>query len=159
MRGDSGWRGGTISAAPTPSRCRASRQRHSGAILDLSRARLPPERLNLARYCLSGKPAEKTALIVAGDDRRERWSYGALEDVVLRLAQGLRTAGVEGGERLFIRMGNSLDFALLFFAANAAGAVPIPASPMLTVPEVDRLCRMSGARFMAWDGVLALPAG
>ena len=117
---------------------------------------LPPERLNLARYCLSGKPAEKTALIVAGETT-ERWSYGALEDVVLRLAQGLRAAGVEGGERLFIRMGNSLDFALLFFAANAAGAVPIPASPMLTVPEVDRLCRMSGARFMAWDGVLALP--
>jgi acyl-coenzyme A synthetase/AMP-(fatty) acid ligase len=28
---------------------------------------------------------------------------------------------------------------------------------MLTVPEVDRLCRMSGARFMAWDGELALP--
>lgn len=117
---------------------------------------LPPARLNLARYCLAGKPAEKTALIIAGGST-ERWSYGALEDSVLRLAAGLRAQGVEAGERLFIRMGNSLDYALLFFAANAAGAVPIPASPMLTALEVDRLCRLCGARFMAWDGVLALP--
>lgn len=83
----------------------------------------PPARLNLARYCLAGKPAEKTALVVAGATA-ERWSYGALEDAVLRLAAGLRHAGVEPGERLFIRMGNSLDFALVFFAANAMGAVP-----------------------------------
>ena len=87
----------------------------------------------------------------------ERWSYGALEDQVLRLTEGLRRAGLDVGERLFIRMGNSLDYALLYFAANAMGAVPIPASPMLTPPEVDRLLRISGARMLAWDGVLGLP--
>lgn len=116
----------------------------------------PPERLNLACYCLAGKPPEKTALIVAGPSP-EVWSYGALEDAVLRLAGGLRSRGVEGGERLYIRMGNSLDYALLFFAANAAGAVPIPASPMLTPREVAYLVSHSGARFLAWDGVLDLP--
>lgn len=116
----------------------------------------PPARLNLARYCLAGKPPEKTALVVAGATT-ERWSYGALEDAVLRMAGGLRHSGVEPGERLFIRMGNSLDFALLFYAAIAIGAVPIPASPMLTPPEVDRLCRLAGVRFLAWDGALALP--
>lgn len=88
----------------------------------------------------------------------QRWSYGALEDQVLRLAEGLRRLGLEPGERLFIRMGNSLDYALLYLAANAMGAVPIPASPMLTAPEVDRLLRISGARLLAWDGALDLPA-
>lgn len=116
----------------------------------------PPERLNLARYCLAGKPAEKPALIVAGPSP-EAWSYGALEEAVLRLSEGLRRMGIEAGERLYIRMGNSLDYALLFFAANAAGAVPIPASPMLTPREVAYLVSHSGARFLAWDGVLALP--
>jgi len=116
----------------------------------------PPARLNLARYCLAGKPAEKTALIVAGA-RTERWSYGALEDAVLRMAGGLGANGLEPGDRLFIRMGNSLDYALLFFAANALGAVPVPASPMLTPREVGNLLEYSGARFIAWDGVLALP--
>lgn len=87
----------------------------------------------------------------------ERWSYGALEDQVLRLAEGLCRKGLEPGERLFIRMGNSLDCALLYFAANAMGAVPIPASPMLTAPEVEKLLRISGARMIAWDGALDLP--
>lgn len=117
---------------------------------------LPPERLNLARYCLAGKPAEKTALIVAGAET-QRWSYGALEDVVLRLAGGFARAGLGAGERLFIRMGNSLDYALAFFAANALGAVPIAASPMLTPREVEALLRFSGAGFLAWDGELPLP--
>ncbi len=117
----------------------------------------PPRRLNLARYCLSGKPAEKTALVIAGGAAPERWSYGALEDTVLRMAEGLRRTGLEPGERLYIRMGNSLDYALLHFAATAAGAVPIPASPLLTPREVDLLIRHSEARFLAWDGELALP--
>ncbi len=116
---------------------------------------LPP-RFNLARYCLAGKPQEKTALIVAGA-APERWSYGALEDAVLRMAEGLRRSGLEPGERMFIRMGNSVDFALLFFAANAMGAVPIPASPMLTPAEVEKLLRIASVRALAWDGVLALP--
>ncbi|MEI7599231.1 MAG: class I adenylate-forming enzyme family protein [Aestuariivirga sp.] len=116
----------------------------------------PPVRLNLARYCLSGKPAEKTALIVAGA-ATQRWSYAGLEDVVLRLAEGLRREGLEPGARLFIRMGNSLDYALMFFAANAIGAVPIAASPMLTPREVAALITFSGARLMAWDGLLTLP--
>ncbi|PZF76768.1 AMP-dependent synthetase [Aestuariivirga litoralis] len=117
----------------------------------------PPERLNLARYCLADKAAEKTALIVAGEETR-RWSYGALEDLVLRMAAGLCKLGLEPGQRLFIRMGNSLDYALVFLAANAAGAIPIAASPMLTPTEVAALLRFSGARFIAWDGLLALPA-
>ena len=117
---------------------------------------LPPARLNLARYCLSGKPPEKIALIVAGRETAT-WNYGALENAVLRLGNGFRDAGVEPGERLFIRMGNSLDYALVFFAANAIGAVPIPASPMLTGGEVAVLLKDSGARFLAWDGLLDLP--
>ena len=116
----------------------------------------PPERLNLARYCLADKPAERTALIVAGPDTRH-WSFGALEDTVLRMAAGLRGLGLERGDRVFIRMGNSLDYALTFLATNAAGAVPIAASPLLTAHEVDSLLRMGDARMVAWDGVLPLP--
>ena len=106
----------------------------------------PPPRLNLARYCLSGKPPEKTALVIASGSTPARWTYAALEETVLRMAEGLRRAGIDHGERLYIRMGNSLDYALLFFAATAAGAVPIPASPLLTPREVDLLLRHSGAR-------------
>ena len=117
---------------------------------------LPPARLNLARHCLAGKTAGKTALIVSGETE-QRWTYGDLEETVLRLAEGLRREGLEPGQRLFIRMGNSLDYALVFFAANAIGSVPIPASPMLTATEVAKLLADSGATVMAWDGMLERP--
>lgn len=96
-------------------------------------------------------------MIVVGPSP-ERWTYGALEDVVLRMADGLRRRGICDGARLFIRMGNSIDYALVFFAANAAGAVPIPASSQLTLPEVDWLLAHALPQAVAWDGVLALPA-
>ena len=116
----------------------------------------PPRGFNLAQHCLAGKPDEKTALIVAGAETTS-WTYGAIEDTVLRMAEGLRRAGLETGQRLFIRMGNSLDYALMFFAANAAGAVPVPASPLLTTREVSGLLTSSAAAFVAWDGRLDLP--
>lgn len=116
----------------------------------------PPGRLNLARYCLEGKPAEKIALIVAGETDAS-WRYGAFEDAVLRIGEGLRRSGLEPGQRLFMRMGNSIDYAFVFFAANAIGAIPVPASPMLTAPEVSVLLADSGARFILWDGQLSLP--
>ena len=137
MRAASGWPAGTTSDGRTSSRFRASRRRHSGATPEPS-GRGAASRFNLARYCLSGKPQEKTALIVAGprprtlELRRARGRGAAA-------AEGLRRSGLEPGERMFIRMGNSVDFALLFFAANAMGAVPIPASPMLTPAEVEKL--------------------
>ena len=119
---------------------------------------MPPARLNLAPLLPVWQAGGED-----GADRgraaTERWTYGALEDAVLRLGQGLARSGLEPGERLFIRMGNSLDYALVFLAANAIGAVPIPASPMLTAREVSGLLNDSGASHLAWDRVLDLPGG
>ena len=46
----------------------------------------PPERFNLARHCLSGKPVGKTALIVAGE-KTEAFTYGELEERVLEIGR------------------------------------------------------------------------
>ncbi|MFO1122370.1 MAG: acyl-CoA synthetase [Hyphomicrobiales bacterium] len=116
----------------------------------------PPAAFNLTQYCLSGKPPEKTALIVAGETA-QTWTYAAIEECVLRCAGGLLAHGLEPGQRLFIRMGNSFDYAIVFFAAVAIGAIPIPASSMLTAPEVAKLLADSGASFLAWEGTLDLP--
>jgi len=117
----------------------------------------PPPRFNLARHCLAGKPAGKTALIVAGAEPCQL-TYGEIEDQVLALAAGLASVGACDGHRLLIRMANGLDYALLFLAAAAAGAVAVPASPMLTAGEVDHLIAEAEISVIAWDGALALPA-
>jgi acyl-coenzyme A synthetase/AMP-(fatty) acid ligase len=119
---------------------------------------LPPERFNLARYCLAGRPPEKTALIVAGS-QPGRYTYGEIEDRVLRMAEGLRRHGLQPGERLAICLQNGLACVLTFFAANAAGAVPVPLSPLLTAAEVNRLVADCAPRAIAWDGAGERPEG
>ncbi|WP_137392045.1 class I adenylate-forming enzyme family protein [Rhodoligotrophos defluvii] len=127
-------------------------------------APLPPRSFNLARYCLAESARtcpEAVALIVAEDanevEASSRWRYAALEDEVLRIAEGLRRSGFARGDRIFLRMGNSADYALLFFGANAAGLVPIPASAMLSGREAGFLIADAGAAAVVTDGTLPLP--
>ena len=125
---------------------------------------LPPARFNLSRYCLEHGARDfpdKTALVVATDAADAGldtvWTYGDLEDTVLRLAESLRSLGVPDGARLLIRMGNSADYALVFLAAIAAGLVPIPASSDLSASEVEFILEDSGARVIAHSDELDLP--
>ncbi|VAV97334.1 Acetyl-CoA synthetase [hydrothermal vent metagenome] len=125
---------------------------------------LPPSKFNLAQYCLQNSAAttpDKVALIICDNQQApssaQHWTYQQIEDAVLHLAGGFLSTGLNRGERLFIRMGNSFDFALVFFAANAAGLVPVPASSQLTVSEVEKLLADCGASAIASDGTLDLP--
>ncbi|MDG4596439.1 MAG: AMP-binding protein [Candidatus Contendobacter sp.] len=125
---------------------------------------LPPARFNMARYCLDAAarttPA-KVALIVVSDahtpvESAECWTYAQLDDAVRRVAAGLRQMGLEPGARLMIRMGNTSDYALLFFGAIAAGCVPLPSSAQLTEKEADFLLADSGAQVLAMSDELAI---
>lgn len=116
-----------------------------------------PATFNIARYCLARAAKEtpdKIALIVVGDadaplENAERWTYGALDEAVRRVAAGLLVEGFVPGERLMIRMPNTSDYALLFFGALAAGIVPLPSSSQLTADEADFLLSDSAASAVA----------
>ena len=116
-----------------------------------------PDRFNIARYCLARQAREtpdKIALIVVADadaplEAAERWTYGALDDAVRRVAAGLLAEGFVPGERLMIRMPNTSDYALMFFGALAAGLVPLPSSSQLTAAEADFLMSDSAASAVA----------
>ena len=83
-------------------------------------------------------------------------SFAEIEDIVLRLASAFRLLGFAAGARILIRMGNSFDYAAVFFAANAAGLVPIPASSMLSIEEVSFVLSDSQAAAIVHDGMLDL---
>ena len=125
---------------------------------------LPPVQFNMARYCLNAAAQatpDKIALIVVSDahapaESAERWTYAQLDDAVRRVAAGLRGLGLEPGARLMIRMGNTSDYALLFFGAIAAGCVPLPSSAQLTEEEADFLLADSGAQVLAMSEELAI---
>lgn len=120
----------------------------------------------MARYCLSESARrwpDKVALIVVSDahaplEDAERWTYGALDDAVRRIAGGLLDEGFKPGERLMIRMPNTSDYALLFFGAIAAGLVPLPSSSQLTDAEAAFLLSDSDASAVAIAGGMKVDA-
>lgn len=134
-----------------------------------STAEPPPERFDMARYCV-GDPARRhpgtTALLVVHDaeaptEAAERWTFAQLDDAVRAVAAGLRELGLAPGERVLVRLGNTSDYPLVFFGAIAAGLVAIPTSTQLTAEEVDLLVADSGCRLVVGGGDLRLdlPAG
>ncbi len=117
--------------------------------------------MNLTRYCLThANPDPKAvALEVVGEGGAvlERWTYGEIEDMVLRVAAGLQALGLKRFDRILLRLGHSSDFPLIYFGAIAGGFVPIPTSEMLTAPEADGILQDSGAAAVIHDGAVALP--
>jgi acyl-coenzyme A synthetase/AMP-(fatty) acid ligase len=109
-----------------------------------------PARFNLAAHALDhGAPADKVALTVLGDDGFHHWTFGQMRAAVLSAAAGLAAAGLARGDRLMLRIGNDPLFPILFFGANAMGAVPIPTSTQLTGAELSRLIADAEPRFLA----------
>jgi acetyl-CoA synthetase len=111
---------------------------------------------NMAEYAV-GRAARqvpsKPALLVydtqSPETPSETWSFEELEDAILRLSAGLTARGLKRGDRVAIRLGNSSQSALLFFAAIAGGFVALPLSDQLTKPELKTLIDDSGAAAIA----------
>ncbi|MGY2050370.1 class I adenylate-forming enzyme family protein [Methylobacterium sp. JK268] len=108
-----------------------------------------PARFNGARYCLDGQARrhpDKPALILAGAGGAARvHSYGEIDRAVRAVAAGLTGLGLAPGSRVMIRMGNDADYAIVYFAALAAGLVAQPSSPQLTPAEAAFLMEDAGA--------------
>ena len=76
-------------------------------------------------------------------------SYGDVLPRVRRIAGGL---GLHAGERLAVVLDNRLETALLYWAAQWAGAVFVPLSWRLEEAELDYCLGDSGARVVVRDG-------
>jgi acyl-coenzyme A synthetase/AMP-(fatty) acid ligase len=120
-----------------------------------------PAPFNLAAYVL-GRAQElgsKTALAMISPASVERWSYAELEAAVLGTARGLLSKGLKPGDRLLMRLGNSIEFPISYLAALAADIIPVPTSSLLTSPEVTRIAADISPRLIVAEEGLALPAG
>ena len=120
-----------------------------------------PAPFNLAAHVLAaaGRTPAKVALEVlsAPGVVAERWRYADLAEAVTRTAGGLAALGVGRGDRVLIRIGNSSRFPVVFFAANALGAVPVPTSAMLTAGEVGAVIAAVRPRLVCLGEGLGLP--
>ncbi|MHC9237469.1 class I adenylate-forming enzyme family protein [Pseudooceanicola sp. 502str34] len=100
-----------------------------------------PSPFNMAAHVLAHAPAQpdKVALAVLGLSRAERWSYGKLEAAVRGTATGLLQQGLSAGDRVLMRLGNTVEFPIAYLACIAVDLVPVPTSSQLTASEVGKM--------------------
>jgi acetyl-CoA synthetase len=115
-----------------------------------------PERFNAGVACtdahLGTARADATAVLV--DDARRGVAARTFAELAAdtdRVAQLLRDLGVGAGERVLLRLPNRIEYPVVFLGALKRGAVPVPASVLLTPGEVEYLARDSGAAVIVTD--------
>ncbi|MEO7742250.1 MAG: acyl-CoA synthetase [Usitatibacter sp.] len=115
-----------------------------------------PELLNIGVACTDahlGSPrADRVAMIVEDDALgNSSITYRELAERTSRFAQLLRDLGVEAGERVLVRLPNSIDYPTAFLGAIKRGAIAVPTSTLLTAAEVRYLVEDSGAVALVVD--------
>lgn len=129
------------------------------ALIDSSPFDPCPAPFNLAAYVMAQAEVtpEKIALQIVSLTGAERWSYGALAQAVRGIGTGLLEAGLAPGDRVLLRLGNTVDFPLAFLGAIAVGLVPVPTSSQLTAEEITAMAaQITPAAVVAAPGI-ALP--
>lgn len=115
-----------------------------------------PASFNMAAHVLrhAGDLPDKVALAVLGLSGAERWSFARLQDAVLGTGTGLLRAGLRPGDRVLMRLGNTVDFPVAYLGALAVGMVPVPTSAQLTAREVAGIIDVTDpAAILLADGV------
>ncbi|MBM6545420.1 AMP-binding protein [Janibacter sp. YIM B02568] len=117
--------------------------------------RYTPEQV--AAYKAKGLWEDSTLFDVISEQARERpdkafmfdsttsVTYAELRDRALRIAAGLRRAGVHAGERIAVQLPNITEFVVAAAAINRAGAVLVPIMPIYRGSEVKHFLAHSGA--------------
>lgn len=115
-----------------------------------------PELFNIGVACsdrhLGTAKADEIAMIVEDDTfGTSTITFAELAEQTDRFAQVLRDLGVTAGDRILIRLPNSLDYPIAFLGAMKTGAISVPTSTLLTAEEVAYLAKDSGAVVLVTD--------
>lgn len=115
-----------------------------------------PTHFNIGEACtdahLNTAIAEHIAMIVEDDTLgTSQVTFGELAKYTDQFAHLLQSLAVATGERVLIRLPNSLDYPIAFLGAMKSGAIAVPTSTLLTAEEVAYLAKDSGASVLVTD--------
>jgi long-chain acyl-CoA synthetase len=138
--------------------------------MDWSQSQLPPMRLEarfadrvVSAFC--ERPASLWAMIAEAADRnpngealicgnaRLTWRQTAGQSA--RIAAGLRSLGLQRGDRVAILLGNRIEFPLILFAAAHEGLVTVLLSTRQQKPEIAYVLADCGAKVLIHEATLA----
>lgn len=115
-----------------------------------------PSYFNIGVACsdkhLGTSQADHIAMIVEDDALgTSTITFAELARKTDQFAQLLRNLNVKVGDRVLIRLPNSLDYPIAFLGAMKMGAIAVPTSTLLTAEEVTYLAKDSGASVLVTD--------
>jgi acetyl-CoA synthetase len=115
-----------------------------------------PQFFNIGTACTDahiGTEVENRIAMIVEDDvlGTVTATYAQLAARTSQFAQLLRKHGVSPGDRVLIRLPNSLDYPTAFLGAMKAGCIAVPTSTLLTPEEVLYLAKDSGAKVLVMD--------
>ncbi|MEL6807926.1 MAG: class I adenylate-forming enzyme family protein [Pseudomonadota bacterium] len=120
-----------------------------------------PRPFNLAAYVLAHAETlqDKVAVAVVSDTDVERLTYAQLTAAVRGTGAGFLQAGCRPGDRILLRLGNTIDFPIAYLGALAVGLVPIPTSAALSVNEVSLIVAQMQPRIILRDPCVSSAPG
>ena len=120
-----------------------------------------PNPFNMAAYVLGRADVmpDKVAVAVVSDTHVERMSYGQLVSAVRGTGAGLLQAGCVPGDKILLRLGNTIDFPIAYLGALGVGLVPIPTSAVLKANEVAEIIAQMQPRITLRDPEVASAPG
>ena len=114
----------------------------------------PNSLLEMFRNTVDRWPSNEAIVELGG----ERINYRDLWDRSARVAGGLKDQGIGPGDRVAIRLGNSLDWCVAFWGTLMSGAIVVPVNTRFSEPEIEYVLTDSGSRFVFVPGQ-PLPSG
>ena len=125
---------------------------HAGAAAASTALTGLPTQFNAAQYLMAQNidRADKTAFI----DDRGRLTYGALEDLVRRMASALLASGIRREERVLLLMHDCNDWPVSFLGALYAGVIPVAVNTLLTADDYAYMLQNSRAQAVLVSGAL-----
>lgn len=115
-----------------------------------------PENFNIGVACSDkhlGSELEQHIAMIVEDDTLGTSSitFAELAQKTDQFASVLQNLGVKVGDRVLIRLPNSLEYPIAFLGAMKMGAIAVPTSTLLTAEEVAYLAKDSGASVLVTD--------
>jgi acetyl-CoA synthetase len=115
-----------------------------------------PKHFNIGSACTDkhlNTPVAQTIAMIVEDDQQStsQITFAQLAQRTDQFSQLLRNLDVDFGDRVLIRLPNSLDYPTAFLGAMKRGAISVPTSTLLTAEEVAYLARDSGATVLVTD--------
>ena len=114
----------------------------------------PRSLVEMLRATVEKTPNAEAVVEVGG----ARLTFRELWDRAERTAGGLRAKDIQAGDRVAIRLGNSADWCVAFWAIQMAGAIAVPVNTRFTEAEADYVIKDSGSKYIFMPGQ-ALPEG